>query len=83
MMFHNTEKTETRHGNAPQILFSARTTTPKSLKKEGFVFSFKNCVHCFTCRLMCANMAKCAHFLIRKGPCDWKHAEEPGAVNGI
>jgi len=38
MMFHNTEKTETRHGNAPQILFSARTTTPKSLKKEGFVF---------------------------------------------
>jgi len=33
MMFHNTEKTETRHGNAPQILFAARTTTPKSLKE--------------------------------------------------
>jgi len=33
-----TQKTETRHGNAPQILFVARTTTPKSLKGTGFVF---------------------------------------------
>jgi len=31
-------KTETRHGNAPQILFGAWTTTPKSLKEAGFVF---------------------------------------------
>jgi len=38
MMFHNTEKTETRHGNAPQILFVARTTTPKSLKEADVVF---------------------------------------------
>jgi len=38
MMFHNIEKTETRHGNAPQILFGARTTTPKSLKEADFVF---------------------------------------------
>jgi len=38
MAFHNTETTETRHGNAPQILFVARTTTPKSLKEAGFVF---------------------------------------------
>jgi len=37
-MSHNTEKTETRHGNAPQLLFGARTTTPKSLKEAGFVF---------------------------------------------
>jgi len=37
-MFHNTEKTETRHGNAPQILFVARTTTPKSLKEADVVF---------------------------------------------
>jgi len=37
-MFHNTEKTETRHGNAPQIIFVARTTTPKSLKEAGFVY---------------------------------------------
>ena len=38
MMFHNTEKTETRYGNAPQILFDARNTEPKSLKEAGFVF---------------------------------------------
>jgi len=29
MMFYNTEKTETRHGDAPQVLFVARTTTVK------------------------------------------------------
>jgi len=31
MMFQNTAKTETRHGNVPQlqILFVARTTTAK------------------------------------------------------
>ena len=38
-MFHNTEKTETRHGNAPQILFGARTTTPKSLKEAVFLLN--------------------------------------------
>jgi len=38
MMFHNTEKTETHDGNAPQVLFGARTTAPKSLKEAGFVF---------------------------------------------
>jgi len=37
MMFHNTENTETSHGNTPQILFVARTTTPKSLKEAVFV----------------------------------------------
>jgi len=37
-VFRNTEKTETCHGNAPQILFGTRTTTVKSLKKVGFVF---------------------------------------------
>jgi len=29
MMFHNTEKTETLHGNAPPVLFVARTRTAK------------------------------------------------------
>jgi len=38
-MFHNTEKTETRHGNAPQILFGARTTTPKSFKEAVFLLN--------------------------------------------
>jgi len=37
-MFHNTEKTETHHGNAPQILFVAKTATPKSLIEASFVF---------------------------------------------
>ena len=41
-MFHNTEMTETRHGNAPQILFAAGTTMPKSLKEVGFVFLLHN-----------------------------------------
>jgi len=38
MVLLNTEETETRHGNAPQILYGARTTPPKSLKEAGFVF---------------------------------------------
>jgi len=29
MMFHNTKKTGTRHENALQVLFVARTTTAK------------------------------------------------------
>jgi len=37
-MFHNTEKAETRHGNAPQMLFVATTSRPKSLIGTGFVF---------------------------------------------
>jgi len=44
MMFHNTEKTETRHRNAPQILFGARSTEPKSLKEAGFVFLLQELV---------------------------------------
>jgi len=27
MLFHNTDKTENHHGNAPQFLFIARTAT--------------------------------------------------------
>ena len=38
VMFHNTEMTETCHGNAPQVLFVARTTMAKSLTEAGFVF---------------------------------------------
>jgi len=43
-MFRNTEKTETRHRDAPQILFSARITTPKSLKEADFVCIFHKLV---------------------------------------
>jgi len=42
----------------------------------------QTCVKCFTCRLLCADTTKYAHFLIRKGICDWKEAEEPRAFNG-
>ena len=34
------------------------------------------CAYCFNCRLICADTTKCAHFLMRKGLCDWKHALE-------
>jgi len=36
----------------------------------------QTCVKCLTCRLMCANTTKCAHFLIKKGIFDWKHVLE-------
>jgi len=65
-------KTETHHGNAPRILFGARTTTTKSLKEAGFVFLLHTFVYCLKCTLMSAETTKCAHFLIRKGICDWK-----------
>jgi len=73
-MFHNTEKTETFHGNVPQVLFVARTTINGEVV-AGVVFLHK-IVKCFTCRLMCADTTKCAHFRIRKGIFDWKHALE-------
>jgi len=34
----------------------------------------QTCIYCFTCRLVCADTTKCAHFLIRKGIFEWKHA---------
>jgi len=43
-MFHSTKNTETCHGNAPQILFSAKITTPKLLKEAGFAFVFHKLV---------------------------------------
>jgi len=36
----------------------------------------QTCVKCFVCRLMFADTSKGAHFLIRKGTFDWKHARE-------
>ena len=33
-------KDKTHHGNAPQILFAARTITPKSLKAASFFLQF-------------------------------------------
>jgi len=34
----------------------------------------RTCVKCFTCRLMCADTTKCAHFLIKERLFDWKQA---------
>jgi len=36
----------------------------------------QTCVKCFTCRLMCADTTKYAHFLIWKGIFDWKQTLE-------
>jgi len=83
-MFRNTEKTETRHRDAPQILFSARITTPKSLKEADFVCIFHKLVFIVSLVsrvLICADTTKCAHFLMRKGICDLKHAEESREIN--
>jgi len=44
--------------------------------------SSQTCIYCFTCWLTCADTTRCAYFLIRKGICDWKHAEEPRAISG-
>jgi len=38
MMFHNIEKTETCHGNVPQVLFVARITMAKWFTEADFVF---------------------------------------------
>jgi len=77
-MFHNTEKTETCHGNVPQVLFVARTTMAKLLIAAGFVFLLHklvlnvSLVDCARIRLN----DKCVHFLIGKGIFDWKHTLE-------
>jgi len=36
MMFYDTEKTEPRHGNVPQVLFVVRTTMAKWLTESVF-----------------------------------------------
>jgi len=43
-MFHNTEKTETCHGNLPLALFVVRITMAKYLTEAGFVFLFHKVV---------------------------------------
>jgi len=37
MLFHNTEKTETRHENATKVYFISRTTTVKLLTEAGLL----------------------------------------------
>jgi len=61
-----TQKRQTPHGNAPQILFVARTTTPKSLKETGFVFLLHKVVFIVSRKLMCAETTKYAHSLLEQ-----------------
>jgi len=49
-----------------------------SWQKLALFFSFTNlCLlfHLYS-RLMCTDTTTCAHFLVKKGICDWKHAIE-------
>jgi len=77
-MWNHLNKTFAETLTKPQILFVARTTMAgEVVDKSWLCFSpSQTCVKCFTYRLMCADTAKCAHFLIRKGIFDWKHALE-------
>jgi len=68
-MFHNSDKTETF---TEMYHTSYSSPEPQCLQK----LASQTCVECFTCRLMCADTTKCAHFLIRKEIFDWKHALE-------
>jgi len=54
MMFHNTEKTETCHGNAPQV-FCRQNHNGEVVNKSWLCFSLsQTCVKCSTWRRMCA-----------------------------
>ena len=73
MMFHNTKGTF--HGNVPQVLFRRQNHNGEVIDISWLCISpSQTCVKCFTCRLMCADTTKCAHFLIGKGICGWKYA---------
>ena len=77
LIFHNTEKTETRQWKCTTSLIRRQNHTGDGVDRNRLCFSpSQTCTYCFTCRLMCADTTKCAHFLIRKGICDWKHALE-------
>jgi len=65
-MLHNTEKGETHHGNAPQILFVARTSMAKSLKEAGFVFLFHKLVFTVSRVDCCARILNLCISLLEK-----------------
>ena len=80
-MFHNTEKTKTRHGNAQQILFIARTTTPKSLKEAVFVFLLHKLVFVVSRVDRCARMRLNVRISFSKRICDWNRTEKSRAIS--
>ena len=82
MMFHNTEKVETGHGNAQQILFVGRTTASKSLKEAGFVFLLHKLVFIVSRVDWCARIWLNVRIFFSKRICDRKRAEEPRVISG-
>jgi len=77
MMFHNTEKTETCQWKCTTSLIGLQNHNGEVVDRSWLCFShLQTCVKYFTCRLMCADATKCAHFLIRKKIFDSKHALE-------
>jgi len=58
-------------------IFRRQNHNGQVLTKAGSWFcccSSQTCVYCFTCRLVCTGTTKCAHFLVGKGFCEWKHS---------
>jgi len=77
MIFHNTEKTETRQWKSTTSLIRRQNHNGEVVDRSWLCFSpSQTCIYCFTYKLMWADTTKCAHFLIRKATCDWKHVLE-------
>jgi len=76
MMFHNTEKTNLSRKCSTNLICH-QNHNAAVVGRSWLCFSpLQTCVKCFACKLMCVDATKCAHFLIRKGIFDWKHARE-------
>jgi len=64
-------------GKCTTSLIRRQNHNGEVVDKSWLCFSLSQTgVKCFTGRLMFADTTKCAHFLIRKGIFDWKHALE-------
>jgi len=74
MMLHNTEKTETRQWKCT-CLIRRQNHNGEVVDRSRLCSSpSQTCVYCFNCRLMFPHTTKGAHFVIRKGIFEWKHA---------
>ena len=76
MSIHNTEKANSSRKRTASFICH-KNHNGEVVDRSWLCFSrSQTCIYCFTCRLMCVVTTKCAHFLIRKGTCDWNHALE-------
>jgi len=74
MLFHNTEKTETRHGNAPQVLFVGRTTTAKYLTEACFWWPVLQQFHIADhCQISCCIIKFCYTWVNKCGVTRLRH----------